>query len=228
MLKYSKDGKVSFDSERHIYTRLDDGKILKGVTGLISNYKNHFDKDTVAEKYCAKHNLIKEDVLEEWDMKGKVSRNQGTVIHKIFEDFINTGKIVKPCVYNNELQAERFIKDFFITKRLIPVETEMIIYNDSVASQIDFIAKTPDGNHFIFDPKTNKAIEKNSYGKMMLPPFSHIPDASFYHYSIQVSIYKKICKDYDIKQCFIIHINDTGYNIIKPEIINIPNNVINF
>jgi hypothetical protein len=228
MLKYSKDGKVSFDSEKHIYTRLNDGKILKGVTGLISQYKNPFDKDAVAEKYCAKHGLIKEDVLEEWDMKGKVSRNQGTVIHKIFEDFITTGKIVKPCIYNNEIQAERFIKDFFLKGRLIPVETEMIVYNESVASQIDFIARTVEGDHFIFDPKTNKAIEKNSYGKMMLAPFSHIPDASFYHYSIQVSIYKKICKEYNVKQCFIIHINDTGYNIIKPEIINIPNNVINF
>jgi hypothetical protein len=226
--KISKDGKVIFNEESHTYIRLEDSKILKGVTGLISKYKNPFDKDPFAEKYCLKNGLIKEDVLEEWDMKGKVSRNQGHVIHKIFEDYINTGKIIKPCIYNNELQAERFIKNFFLTGRLIPVETEMIVYNDSIASQIDFIAKTPEGDHFIFDPKTNKEIEKNSYGKMMLAPFNHVPDASFYHYSIQVSIYKILCKEYDIKQCFIIHINDSGYDFIKPELINIPNHVINF
>lgn len=224
--KFSKDGAVQFDPIKHIY--LKDGNILQGVTGLISKFKNQFDKDVQAEKYAAKNELDKDEVLEEWDMKGKVSRNQGTVIHKIFEDFINTGQINLQYFYTKELYAERFIKDFFLTGRLIPVETEMIIYNDYIASQIDFIAKTPAGDHFIFDPKTNKDIEKNGYGKFMLAPFNHLPDASFYHYSIQTSIYKKLCKEYEIKKCFIVHITDTGYDIINPETINIPNEILNY
>lgn len=224
--KASKDGKVIFNPINHTYVK--DGKILQGVTGLISKFKNPFDKELQAGKYAAKNGLIKEDVLFEWDVKGKVSRNQGTVIHKIFEDYINTGKISIQNLYTKEIQAVNFIKEFFETGRLIPVETEMIVYNDFIASQIDFIAKTPQGDYFIFDPKTNKGIEKNSYGKMMLPPFNHIPDASFYHYSIQTSIYKKLCTDYKIKKCFIVHIDDSKFTIINPETINIPNEILNY
>ncbi len=226
MNKISRDGKVIFNSLNHTYVK--DGKILQGVTGLISKFKNPFDKDLQAQKYADKNNLIKDDVLEEWAMKGRVSRYQGTVIHKIFEDYINTRQINLQHFYAKELYAARFIKEFFISGRLIPVETEMIIYNDYIASQIDFIAKTPEGDYFIFDPKTNKNIEKNSYGKYMLPPFNHIPDASFYHYSIQTSIYKKLCTAYEIKQCFIVHIKDDGYEIIKPETINIPDHILNY
>lgn len=161
-------------------------------------------------------------------MKGKQSREQGTAVHQVFEDYITTGEISSGGLYKKEFHATKFIKDYFQTGKLIPVETEMIVYNDSVASQIDFIAKNQKGEHFIFDPKTNQKIEKNSYGKYMLPPFNFIPDASFYHYSIQVAIYKILCTQYDIKQCFLIHITDTGYEIIKPEIIDIPKHVINF
>lgn len=57
-MKYSKDGIVSFDHEKHIYRK--GGKILKGVTGLIGSYKNYFDKELESTKYAEKHGLVKE------------------------------------------------------------------------------------------------------------------------------------------------------------------------
>lgn len=225
-MKYSKDGKVSFNAEKHIYLLGD--KVLKGVTSLIGTYKNFFDKDKVAETFAQKNGLNKDEVLREWELKGLVSREQGTAVHSVFENYHLLDKIETTGLYKKELQAVKFINDYFKTGRLIPVEAEMIVYNESVASQIDYIVKTPTGEHFIFDFKTNKSIETNGYNKYMLHPFNNMPDASFYHYSLQLNIYKELCKEYDIKGLFIIHLTDNDYKIIKAKKITIPHNILNF
>lgn len=93
----------------------------------------------------------------------------------------------------------------------------MIVYDESYASQIDSIVKDGRGNYFILDYKTNKEIKQCSFtGAMMLAPFDYLQDCDYSHYSIQISFYKKLCKEYKIKDCFIIHIDTNSYKFIKP------------
>jgi hypothetical protein len=223
MNKYSKDGKVRFNEEAHTYFL--GNKKLFGVTSLISKYKNKFDSELMATNYAIKHNLDKDDVLKEWKEKGEYSCNQGTEVHRIIENYILTGNIEQSNIYPKEKVAVKFIEEIFKTNKLTPVETEMIVYNDSIASQIDLIAKNDKNDYFIFDFKTNSKIEINSFNKYMLEPFNTLPDASFYHYSIQLSIYKKLCKEYEIKDIYIIHIDEENYHFIKAALIFIPNDL---
>lgn len=225
-IKYSKDGLVAFDPIKHTYTK--DGKVLQGVTGLISRFKNKFDADGTAERLAPQRGTTKEALLKEWSDKGEASRLNGTAVHSVFESYIETGRIVTSQTYKKELVAAKFIAEMFMTDRLIPVDCECIVYNDFIASQVDMVAKNDRGDHFILDWKTNERIETNGYGKSMFGPFYNLPDASFFHYSIQVQIYKHLYREHPIKDLYIVHIMEDNYKIIKAADIEIPEQILNY
>lgn len=227
-MKYSNDKSVVFDSESHTYTKKD--KKLTSVTTFIHKFKNEFDSDYWSKKIALRDNKTQEQVLNEWSEKGKKSCEIGTAIHKIFEDYVNK----EYSILNNEFEfnflelpidytiefiekskiAIKFINDFFETKRLIPIHTEYIVYDDNLAGQIDMICKDKKDNYYIIDFKTNEKIETNSYGKKLKDIFSDINDSTFYHYSLQLSIYKQMF-DKNIKGMFLIHITKDKYELIE-------------
>jgi len=230
-MKYSKNKKVSFDSGTHSYFLKN--KKLTSVTTLINKFKNEFDSDFWSKKIAKKENTTQQIILKKWKDKAFKSTEIGTAIHKIFEDYTNQNY----CVTNGKLEFEynklnsefmedfnlkkeislKFINDFFITKRLIPVESEFIVYNDFLAGQLDMICKDKDGNFYILDFKTNEKIDTFSYGKTMKGIFSHLDDASYFHYCLQLSIYKRMLKQYDIKKIFLVHITTENYFFIECE-----------
>lgn len=210
-MKTSKDGKVKFLEDKHQYWLGE--KKLQSVTSFISQFKPKFEKEKIATKYAAKHGREVQDVLDEWTAKNLESVKIGTAVHKIFEDFILTGMYELPG-YTKEQAAVKFINDFFASGRLTPVEAEMIVYNDDLAGQIDCVAKNKDGDHFILDWKTNKEISEHGWGRFMLSPFDLFPDANYFHYSLQLAIYRELCP-YDIKGTFIIHLEGRNYKIIN-------------
>lgn len=223
-LKYSRDGKVSFNAETHTY--MLGSKRLTGVTSIISKYKNKFDSELMATNFALKHGLDKDELLKEWEEKSRKSVECGTAVHKVFEDYCETGEIFFTGNYEKEKIAIKFIEEMFHTGRLTPVAAEMIVYNESIASQIDCIAKDKAGNNYILDWKTNSKIETNSYNKKMLAPFKSVPDASYFHYSMQLAFYKRLCNEYDITGSFIVHIDDNNYKLLWPSPINIPDTVL--
>jgi len=218
MKKYSKDGKVCFNPENHTYFIGD--KQLTSVTTYLSQFKNKFDSDLIAERFSKKNNLNKLDVLKKWKDKAELSAKNGTICHSIFENYILNDEIILPGIAPKENIVKKFINDYFERGLLIPVESELIVYDENLAGQIDCIVKNKIGEHFILDWKTNNKIEKESYNKYMLGKYSNYPDSNFYHYSLQLTLYQKMCIEYDIKKCFIIHIDLHDYKIIECEKIN--------
>lgn len=213
MKKFSKDKRVCFNQENHTYF-LED-KQLKSVTNYISQFKNKFDSDLIADKYAKKNGLNKLAVLKEWKDKADLSIKNGIACHTIFENYILNNKIELLGISNKENVVKKFINDYFETQILTAIETEFIVYNDNLAGQIDCIAKNKKDEYFILDWKTNNKIEKESYNKYMLGEYSIYPDSNYYHYSLQLSLYKSMCKEYDIKNCYIIHIDNNDYKIIE-------------
>jgi len=47
--------------------------------------------------------------------------------------------------------------------------------------------------------------------------FSELNDSNYYHYCIQLSVYKKLLKEYKINKIYIIHILENNYKIIECE-----------
>lgn len=213
-MKYSKDGIIKFDEGTHTYWNGE--KKLQSVTSYISQFKQPFDKEKISFYYAKKHGLDQFEVLEEWERKGRESCEMGTAVHLVFEKYILGEGIVKTGDYPKEEIAEFVINDLFESERLIPVETEYIVYNDDLAGQVDCIAKNQKGEYFILDWKTNEEIKQQSFkNKKMLKDYSDYPDCNFYHYKIQLDTYKSMCTEYKIKDSFIVHLDNDNYNLLK-------------
>lgn len=227
-MKYSFDKSVVFDSVNHTYFYGE--KQLISVTSFISKFKNEFDSDYWSKKIALRDNKTQKEILEQWREKAKKSCEIGTAIHKIFEDYINKNysfigdeisfnflnihKDYIPEFTLKSKQAIQFIKDFFISGRLIPIHTEYIVYNEILAGQIDLVCKDKKNNFYILDFKTNEKIEINSYGKNLKHSLKNIPDSNFYHYSLQLSIYKQMFNE-NTKGIFIVHIKPDKYDFIE-------------
>jgi ATP-dependent exoDNAse (exonuclease V) beta subunit len=140
----------------------------------------------------------------------------GTCTHFVVENYVLTGIIPTEFQYPKEKIAVKFINDFLITGRLIPVFVEYIVYNDHIAGQIDFVCRDEKGNWYILDFKTNEKISKDTYGKSLHGVLSFLGDASFYHYSLQLSIYKDLIKRFNINisKLYIVHIQENDYKFI--------------
>jgi hypothetical protein len=227
-MKYSQDKNVTFDKESHVYFKKD--KKLLSVTSLIAKYKNEFDSDFWSKKIALKENKTQKEILQIWSDKAKKSCEIGTAIHKIFEDYIENKysilnenllfdflELDENCIqdFNRKKRTSlKFINDFFKSKRLNPIFSEYIVYNDLIAGQIDCICENKKGELFIIDFKTNEKIEINNYGKYLKGILNKIPDSTFYHYSLQLSIYKKLFKK-KIKGMYLIHIKNNSYDFIE-------------
>lgn len=61
-----------------------------------------------------------------------------------------------------------------------------------------FVALEPDGSLSLYDWKrTRRTLDKfNSFGKSMGHPLEHLPDATMWHYRVQLTVYKRILEKY--------------------------------
>ena len=135
---------------------------------------------------------------------------------------------------------EKFYRDFCINSTFKPYRTEWLIYDAAIgfAGSIDalFTSKSdlPDVKNikrcnndyresgktkkfWLLDWKRTKAIYKSARGanKYCKVPGSKIPDCNYYHYSMQLNIYRKIIESYGIEisgmMLIIIHPKDEEY-----------------
>ena len=214
-MKYSEDGIVQFDPKYHTYTNLVTGKRLTSVTKFLKLFENEFDSDFFSKKIANKRGITQEEVLKEWKNKADLSCTIGTDCHYIVENFILNGNILTPKNKKEE-STVKYVNDFLVTKRVTPLQTEYIVYNDYLAGQIDFLGKIENETVFMKDFKTNEKIETYSYNKYMKHEFARFPDSNFYKYSLQLSIYEKML-NFAIEGKFIVHIKEDGYLFYKCE-----------
>lgn len=230
-------GKYTFIEDGHYY--LCNGKRVGiSTTGLISQYENHFDSETISQQVANKREISQQEVLEEWRIENLHSTIKGSFIHEFAQSLwegkeyiFDYSKIPKEIDIDrlksdiNKLipQAINFYNDYKDMYEFIGCEiylgdedfdecgaTDQILYNKYTSG----IA--------IIDYKTNKEIKRESYKhKKMLIPLHKFDDCNYIHYSIQLSGYKfKFERNTKLKvdETFIVYfnINADNYEIIEP------------
>jgi len=87
----------------------------------------------------------------------------------------------------------RFVQDY---PELKPYRTEWMVYYEELklSGSIDMIFENPDGTLQIYDWKRCKEISyDNSFGQSAITPcIKHLPDTNFWHYALQLNVYKRI------------------------------------
>lgn len=201
-------------------------RVALSVTQYISRFFEEFDRENIAARYAQKHNLSQEEVLADWERKGKVSALAGTAIHSWMEN-AKRGKTfdidyrqaekenlfeeVKERVEILLPQAEAFHKETL--GKLFPVQLEYTVgIRDIIAGNIDMVCWNQKAQEFqIWDYKNLKEFTtRNYYHKTCLGSFNYLEDTSQAHYSIQLNMYKAIIHrtlGIDIGKCYLVHFN---------------------
>ena len=224
-----------FIEKTHQY--LYHGKPVKySVTGFTSRFVEPFDSEGISKKYAEKRGLNQQDVLKEWEQRGKVSAISGTIIHSYMENAkrgktfeVDYSEAIKENLYEEvkervELllpQAEAFHKDTL--NKLFPIHMEYTVgIKDIIAGNIDLLCYNAYANEFqIWDYKNLKEFTtRNYYGKNCLHSFSRFQECSQVTYSIQLNMYKAILQrelGIPIGNCYLVHFNyanpDQGFRV---------------
>lgn len=237
-------GKYTFIEDGHYY--LCNGKRVGiSTTGLISQYEQEFDCDTISQMVANKRGINQQEVLEEWRIENLHSTIKGSMIHEFAQslwenkeykfDYSNVPKEIDLERLKSDIkklipQAINFYNDYKDMYELIGCEIYLgdEEFDECGATDIVFLNKYTN-EIIIADFKTNKKIERESFKhKKMLLPLNKYDDCNYIHYSIQLSDYKyKFEKNtgFKVAQTFIIYfdINKDNYEIIEP--LNMENEV---
>ena len=102
--------------------------------------------------------------------------------------------------------------------KLVTKEIEWrVVYKElKIAGTIDYATQNKDGTLDLYDWKRSKKISNNFIsGYSIVPELSHIPDTSYWHYTIQLNLYKFLVekKGYKVRRMYIVcfHPNNLGY-----------------
>jgi hypothetical protein len=78
--------KIRYDEENHIYEDLAGNRLVGGSTYAESKVKP-FDVDMIAPKVAKKVGVPVEEITAMWAMNGKISRDYGSVVHLLVEQW---------------------------------------------------------------------------------------------------------------------------------------------
>lgn len=197
---HPRDSRISFDAATHSYTATTaDGLAVacESVTTVVENLFSKFDADYwAARKATPEHPA--EVIKAEWEEAGRQARNLGTQLH----DRIERHYLGEPV--EEEALGDAAFRNFLAFAAEVPLKpyrSEWRIFSERyrIAGTLDFLAY--DGRSFvIYDWKRSSKliggdgtpITADSYGKRGFGPVGHLPDCTYQHYALQVSLYRYI------------------------------------
>ena len=206
---HDRDKYIEFDEPSHTYT-IKGNADYTSVTTLVHQNFEPLDADKIIEnmikgknwknsKYYGKTPM---EIKMEWEHNRDRAAREGTQLHYLIE-----------CYYNDMSvgsDSDEFGYFMNFTRNFEHLDkqayrTEWTIYDEELklAGSIDMIFKNPDDNtYMIYDWKRCKSIDKtSSWNKWSNNDIiSHIPDTNYWHYALQLNIYKALLeKNYGIQ-----------------------------
>tara|TARA_Y100000389_G_scaffold204728_1_gene259251 strand:- start:1267 stop:2055 length:789 start_codon:yes stop_codon:yes gene_type:complete len=199
--KHPRDEFISFEEGPHIYTVCGERGTYTSVTTWNHKHFEEFNPDEVIDKMMKSKNWnnpdykyygkTREEIKEMWDKKRDDAASAGTKMHNDIEEYYNGMNIDN----NSEEFSyfKQFVKDF---PELKPYRTEWMVYYEEMklSGSIDMLFENPDGTLQIYDWKRCLELKTEpSFGKYAKTScISHLPDTNYWHYSLQLNMYKKI------------------------------------
>jgi ATP-dependent exoDNAse (exonuclease V) beta subunit len=244
---HHRDQYLKFDEPTHKYTHTKDiNSEYISVTTWIHSHFPEFNSDEIIDKMMKGKNwnennkywgLTKEEIKNQWKENADSVSSLGTEMHFKIECFMNNNILQGNYSHEdlNEFYISRDYKDetkewqYFLNfvrdyPELVPYRTEWAVFDQhlKLAGSIDMLYKNKDGTLSIYDWKRAKEItKKNNFNKFAIAEcIKHLPDTNFWHYALQLNIYKAILEtNYKIliKDLYLVrlHPDAENYELIK-------------
>jgi PD-(D/E)XK nuclease superfamily len=202
---HPRDINISFEEEGHVYTVLGERGTYTSVTTWVHEQFPHFDSNAIIDnilkspkrddpryKYYGK---TREDIEAEWETNRVAASTAGTKMHFDIECYYNEIDVSNPSI--EYAYFKKFVEDF---PWLEAYRTEWTVYHEElkVSGSIDMVYRdSRDGSFYIYDWKRSKEIKyDDSFCDFALSPsLNGIPNLNFWHYSLQLGIYKAILEE---------------------------------
>ena len=214
--KHSLDDRVKFRDEGHVYWIDGSSKDLISSTTFIHSFFDDFNSDQII-KNILKSDKYKNDpsykyygmsyleIKNQWLENGRLASEAGTAMHADIENFYNDLE-----VENDSLEFKQFLNFYQDHSDLEIYRTEWMIFSDllKITGSVDAVFKNSDGTITIGDWKRSKEISMSSFGnKKGKFPFEHLADCNYYHYSLQLNLYRIILETFygqKVKDMFLV------------------------
>jgi hypothetical protein len=217
---HERDKRIVFHPGPHVYTvdnhDAPDKSEYTSVTTWVHSHFKAFDSDATidkmmaspywpkAERYKKYAGKTKDEIKSEWEANRETAAQEGTRMHAAIELYYNDGIDALDLPYECKREILYF-KRFDSTFRdlLRPYRTEWTVFHeefklsgtiDMVFENVDPVTGKPDGTFSIYDWKRCKEIvQNNAFNQWALTPgMETVPDTNYWHYSLQLNVYKLI------------------------------------
>lgn len=215
---HPRDHRIQFFDIGHIYD-VDGRRDFVSCTTMMHRFYEPFDADAVVAKMQARDigfregispayvmrsgkyaGLTAEQIKTLWTNKGTQASYDGTLMHACIEYYYNDGldqfPYPQPLEFTDQFAV--FHREVVEARGLIPYRTEWCVFHEAyeLAGSIDMLyqvdADDPD-RLVIYDWKRScKLSEQTNRYRQMLPPLDHLPDTAYWHYAMQLNIYRHI------------------------------------
>jgi len=199
---HPRDNLITFDEGPHIYTVKDDPGPYTSVTTWNHEHFENFDANKIIDNMMKSKNWnnskyygkTKDEIIKMWDDNRDEAAKAGTKMHYDIECYYNN------CPNENESVEYGYFKKFAEDyKHLKPYRTEWMIWHEEIkiAGSVDMVFEQEDGSLLIYDWKRSKEIVKSTrFTKFAKTEcIDYLPDTNFWHYSLQLNVYKRILEE---------------------------------
>lgn len=206
------DKDITLDETIHKYSLVSDPTIVfTSCTTFIKYFFKAFDSIGIANNLVANHpnytGMSPQELIQVWDKKAE----EGTIIHNEIDNFIRNNQTPK---FDKSILAVNWLKNYLNNNHEVYSEIIVFAKELELAGTVDLLVYNKSTDSYeIFDWKTSKKIDKNSYRNKIgtTKATSNLMDCNFIHYSLQLSLYRFILEEYynlSISKTTILHIND--------------------
>jgi hypothetical protein len=243
---HPRDKHIYFVEETHKYYVNGSCQGNISCTGFIHEFFGHFDAKAIitkmrngpkwaTSKYFGKTD---EEIMAEWSANGKQASTAGTAMHLAIEQFLHGAThLISPEV--KETPEWRYFMKFWTDcgPDLEPYRSEWEVFTDfldmennqerkiKLCGSIDMVfRRKSDGKFVIYDWKRSKEIKSDNPFGSGLPPLDHLPDTNYWHYTLQLNVYKWILETYyglEIADLYlvILHPDNPSYRRMRLNIL---------
>lgn len=259
----SRDNHIQFFEEGHKYiVDIEPDVKYTSVTTWVHEHFEKFDADKIIKKmmngsgwkeghkYWGK---TPDEIKAQWNSNKEAVSGAGTDLHFQIECFNNDNRFefeytnkelykIYMCDNKHKLSETPLEWQYFINfikdhPHLKPYRTEWTVFNEDIkiSGSIDMVYENPDGTLSIYDWKRSKNITRiNTFNKFSITPtICHLPDSNFWHYALQLNIYKYILEskyNKKIKDLYLVRLHpdavEKNYELIELPILSIEINDI--
>jgi ATP-dependent exoDNAse (exonuclease V) beta subunit len=229
---HPRDKCIVFDEPSHTYTVNGTHAGYISVTKLLHCFFPHFDPVKIIRKMRSGANWksskyygrTDQEIMNEWNENGRQASEAGTKMHLSIEQFLNDAEYLIPAevkVTPEWRYFQKFWSDFGDDLEPYRMEWEVWVEEIKLAGSIDGVfRRKSDGKFLIYDWKRSKEIKSDNPFSSGLPPVDHLPDTNYWHYTLQLNVYRWILETHyklDIAEMYIVilHPDNKSYRRMR-------------